>query len=222
MALNERYSAILDKCIGSLTTWKKFIEENLRGSDKDTEIAKLKSLAQEYCTVDGNHKRSENAIQTVEECITDPAQIYNVDALFKEKLEGQPIEDPTLNEIWGQLFQNDLSIQEIMPKKKKDHTQFEEIDDSLLCSSSFSAPVDPISKTIIRKPVRNKKCKHVYDSSSIYDYIRQSRNKARCPYVGCKNNKLVTSDFQEDRQLEEKITQYLATQENEASDDDST
>jgi len=220
MSLSDRYSTILDKCVGSLATWKNFINENMEGSDKDTQMAKLQQIAEEYCLIDENHKRSENAIKSVDEAITNPLENYSIDELYNKKLEEQPNNDPTTNEIWEQLFNNNASIQEIIPKKKKDKTQYEAVDDSLLCSSSFTAPVDPITKTIIRKPIRNKKCKHVYDNQSIYDYIRQSKNKAKCPYMGCKNNKLVVGDLQEDAQLEEKITQYLQSQANEEDSED--
>lgn len=219
MSLGDRYSALLDKCVGSLTTWQNFIHENLEGRDKEIERAKLQEIVKEYCIIDINHDRSVKAITLLEEALTDASQTYNVDTIYAEKLSEQETGDPTDNEIWRQLFNNDLSIQEVKFKKRKDRAQYEEVDDSLLCSSAFTAPTDPITKLIIRKPVRNKKCKHVYDHS-IYDYIRQSRNKAKCPYMGCKNNRLIPDDLQEDRQLEEQITQYLATQESQQSTDD--
>lgn len=223
MALSERYSATLDKCLGSLTTWKNFINENLESSDKSAETAKLQVITQEYCIINDNHKRSENAIEMIEQITTDAAQNYNIDVMFNDKLSEQPVEDPTSSEIWEQIISNNISVQEIRPKKKKESTQYEEIDDSLLCSSSFSAPLDPISKKLVHRPVRNIKCKHIYDKDSIYAYVRQSKRKAKCPYVGCKNNHLVVSDLQDDAQLEERITQYLASQENEGeSDEDSS
>ncbi|XP_050309026.1 E3 SUMO-protein ligase NSE2-like [Anthonomus grandis grandis] len=220
MSLHDRYTILLDKCVSSLTTWKNLINETLEDGDLETETVRIKEMAKEYCIIDNNHKKSENAIKALEDHMSDPSQSYDIDDLYSQKFMEQPDKDPTENEIWRQLFCDDLSIQEVkMINKNKTASQYEQVDDSLLCSTSFAPPVDPISKTIIRKPIRNKRCNHVYDKNSIYDYIRQSKNKAKCPYMGCRNNKLLVQHLVEDGSLEEQISQFLANHQSSDEDD---
>ncbi|KAK8787523.1 hypothetical protein V5799_022701 [Amblyomma americanum] len=46
--------------------------------------------------------------------------------------------------------------------------------------------IDPITQKDIEVPVKNTKCGHVYDKSSISHYIKTT-NKPRCPCLGCGN-----------------------------------
>ncbi|XP_060522136.1 E3 SUMO-protein ligase NSE2-like [Cylas formicarius] len=221
MALNERYYALLGKCVGSLNTWKKCVSR-LEGIEKNEEMQKLEKLGKEYCVIDNNHKKIENVFKDLEGCINEPGQDYDIDAMFESKLGEQPDIEIRDNEIWGEIFKNRASVQEIKPKKKVDKANYKQVqDDSLLCSDAFSAPIDPISKIIIKKPVRNQICKHIYDMTSILQYIRQSRNKAKCPYIGCNNNTLTNRDLINDTELEEKISQYLSSQEQQEDSDTS-
>lgn len=220
MLFNERYASILDKCVTSLTTWKTFIQENLKEQEYDVETTKLQDITRRYCEIDNNFQRAVETIKLVENAVSDPSQNYNIDAMYQENLLKQDIQDPTSNEIWQQICCDDVTVRVIKPKKQKNNEHYEEINDSVMCSSAFSAPIDPISKGVIQKPLRNRKCRHVYDSQSIYDYIRQSGRKARCPYVGCKNNSLAPDDLLVDSQLEQQISQFLAQQETESSGSD--
>jgi hypothetical protein len=59
-------------------------------------------------------------------------------------------------------------------------------------------PKDPITKTNIRKAVRNKVCNHIYDRTSIENYIDQRKaNKQRvpCPVAGCRNKNTEKKDL---------------------------
>ncbi|XP_066145636.1 E3 SUMO-protein ligase NSE2-like [Euwallacea fornicatus] len=212
MSLHDRYSIFLDKCVNSLTTWKNFINENLEDPEKEVEVAKLKEIAQKFCTIDNKYQNSKKAIILVEETISDPSQDYLIDELYQQKLSTQSETVHTDHEIWDQLFHNNCSILEVVPKNSQEDSTYEDIGDSLMCSTSFTLPLDPIRKGVIRKPLRNIKCKHIYDSETIYDYIRQSKKKAMCPYIGCKNNKLTPADLQEDLLLEKQILRHIATQ----------
>lgn len=70
-------------------------------------------------------------------------------------------------------------------------------------------PIDPFTQKEIEIPVRNVRCKHVYDKSGILNYINQKagQNKsAKCPTIGCLNkSKLTFNDLVEDLELKEKI-----------------
>ncbi|XP_049273039.1 uncharacterized protein LOC119396413 isoform X2 [Rhipicephalus sanguineus] len=49
---------------------------------------------------------------------------------------------------------------------------------------------DPITQKDIEVPVKNTKCGHIYDKSSISVYIKGTRHP-RCPYLGCANKTLL-------------------------------
>ena len=47
--------------------------------------------------------------------------------------------------------------------------------------------IDPITKKEIVDPVRNKKCKHIYEKSTMnhmIDRARENNKPVRCPYMG--------------------------------------
>lgn len=58
--------------------------------------------------------------------------------------------------------------------------------------SGETVSIDPITKKPIEHPVRNKKCKHIYDKSSFLTFIR-SGNNPRCPTMGCANRVILTA-----------------------------
>lgn len=223
MAENEE--VLVEKCVDQLKSCKELIMKYLDEEEKIVEMDKLRTLAQGFCEIDEKFKRNEKVFDKLDrhlDSVEDPTNI-NVDKLFLEISNSEPESstgDLAQNQIWQTVFDNegDIFIVEKKKVKQLQDNQYEELDDSLLCSNVFTPPVDPISKAVIRNPYKNKKCKHVYEHSTITDYIKQLRHKAKCPYIGCRNNHLRVSDLVEDNQLQSHITQYLDTQDSQASD----
>lgn len=56
----------------------------------------------------------------------------------------------------------------------------------------------PITGTLLKDPVRNKVCHHVYSKHAILAYIRNGNNK--CPNVGCGNTNLSLGQLEDDFQ----------------------
>uniref|UniRef100_A0A0N7ZAP5 E3 SUMO-protein ligase NSE2 n=1 Tax=Scylla olivacea TaxID=85551 RepID=A0A0N7ZAP5_SCYOL len=72
------------------------------------------------------------------------------------------------------------------------------------CSNNF---LDPISKKRMTDPVRNKTCGHVYDRGSIASMISKSKNKFKCPAIGCANRKPIKlSDLKEAPDVKRQLT----------------
>ncbi|XP_063874547.1 E3 SUMO-protein ligase NSE2-like [Scylla paramamosain] len=72
------------------------------------------------------------------------------------------------------------------------------------CSNNF---LDPISKKRMTDPVRNKICDHVYDRGSITSMISKSKNKFKCPAIGCANRKPIkVSDLKEAPDVKRQLT----------------
>uniref|UniRef100_A0A6G1SMH0 E3 SUMO-protein ligase NSE2 n=1 Tax=Aceria tosichella TaxID=561515 RepID=A0A6G1SMH0_9ACAR len=62
-------------------------------------------------------------------------------------------------------------------------------------------PKDPITKTNIKKAVRNKVCNHIYDRASIENYIDQrnaNHQRAPCPVAGCRHKNAEKKDLEPD------------------------
>jgi SUMO ligase MMS21 Smc5/6 complex component len=75
------------------------------------------------------------------------------------------------------------------------------LDDDVAVGNSVSN-IDPITKQPIQCAVRNQKCNHVYDKSSIAESLRYN-SRLRCPIIGCGNKQFVTmADLVEDKELQ--------------------
>lgn len=225
--LTENYEELVDNCVDQLKTWKKLIGKYLDDDEKAKEVEKLKKTATGFCEIDEQFNRHQKVFDKIDIYLEhndeDPSTV-DVDKIFDEMLKNEPVSSTSNlshNRIWQTLFHNDEDIMIVEKKEKKQlrDNQFEEVDDSLLCSNVFTPPVDPISKVVIRNPFRNKKCKHVYEHLTIIDYIKQLGRKAKCPYIGCKNINLRTTDLVEDNELQSNITQYLDTQQDSQTSD---
>lgn len=63
--------------------------------------------------------------------------------------------------------------------------------------------IDPLTKQLIKNPVRNIFCNHVYEETSIQDAIKL---KVRCPYMGCSNKQIIAiTHVKADEQLRMQI-----------------
>lgn len=220
MASNEKYNRALEKCLRSITIWKNMINDYVDDANKTVELEKLQKTVKTYCCIDNDYKKSQEVIDSVSNDLKNIEKLEDIDAKLQEKMCEQSIDNFTSNEIWDRFYSNDVFLRQSKPKKRDCSLNYEELDDSILCSNTFTPPIDPITKTIINKPVKNKICGHIYDYDSIYDYLRQSKNKAKCPYIGCKNNKLRGGDFNEDNVLKQRIEQYILNKPNNDSSDD--
>lgn len=48
-------------------------------------------------------------------------------------------------------------------------------DIEMMESEEFSIPIDPICRTLINIPVRNKRCGHLYDQENLFNLFRKNR-----------------------------------------------
>merc|ERR1719300_1731603 len=70
-------------------------------------------------------------------------------------------------------------------------------DDELSMTQVEVNTVCPITRTEMRRPVKNLNCGHVYDKGSIDELLKQgskARTITRCPVVGCPNKDPVQRD----------------------------
>ena len=65
--------------------------------------------------------------------------------------------------------------------------------------------VDPITKKEIEEPVRNMKCKHIYEKATIYNMMEQAmenKKPVRCPYIGCSEKDFNKADLVREEKME--------------------
>ncbi|VDK65463.1 unnamed protein product [Cylicostephanus goldi] len=57
---------------------------------------------------------------------------------------------------------------------------------------------DPLGGGLIKDPVKSKDCGHVYDRTTLQQYIRENRERRnaiyQCPYSLCRNKKNMCMD----------------------------
>ncbi|KAH8291904.1 hypothetical protein KR054_002041 [Drosophila jambulina] len=64
------------------------------------------------------------------------------------------------------------------------------VEDDLDAGGEIFSMYDPWSKALMRNPVRNTHCRHLYDRDSVYAVIKDNIG-IRCPVLGCANNKYI-------------------------------
>lgn len=65
-------------------------------------------------------------------------------------------------------------------RNKSQQSNVDNGDIEMMESEEFSIPIDPICRTEINIPIRNKQCGHLYDKESLFNLFRNNR------FVFCK------------------------------------
>merc|ERR1711936_1218365 len=77
-------------------------------------------------------------------------------------------------------------------------------EDDLIVVKTEHNTIDPITKKQIVDPVRNKKCNHIYEKSTIYSMIelaRENSKSVKCPYMGCNCRDFKKTDLVKDKEV---------------------
>ncbi|CAG9862244.1 unnamed protein product [Phyllotreta striolata] len=218
-----RADNILERVGKSLVTWKSLImHAHPEGDNRKTEqLEKLETFVKEYSVIETNYQRSKDALEKLDEKLSDSTEKADIDEMYQQCLNELPgSSNYQKSNIW-ETFHGRSDIMEVHKKNKKlKDSEYDELEESMFCANVFTPPVDPISKAIITVAYRNKVCGHVYEYDTIANYIESSKKKAKCPYIGCNNNNLKISQLKEDKALQDQIKQYLENQENASSGSD--
>lgn len=91
-------------------------------------------------------------------------------------------------------------------------------DDDLIVVKTEHNTIDPITKKQIVDPVRNKKCNHIYEKSTIYsmiDLARENSKPVKCPYMGCNERDFKKTDLVRDKTVLNHISEMNTQKEKE-------
>lgn len=180
---------LFNSCINSLEscidTVKKYSD------DKAKQIKYLKEvITKEYCNIDLEYERSTEAFRKVEERLNkdDIDGSTDVLRLYENYLGKEKKSDHLTHPVWYRIVktERDDSLQ-ILERTVNDvdDAEYENIDDSIMCSQTKAQAIDPLTKVAIKKPCKNKRCGHFYDFETISMHIKRKKKAPTCPYLGC-------------------------------------
>ncbi|KAH8265393.1 hypothetical protein KR038_005692 [Drosophila bunnanda] len=88
------------------------------------------------------------------------------------------------------------------------------VEDDLEAGGEIFSMYDPWSKALMRNPVRNTNCRHLYDRDSVYAVIKDNIG-IRCPVLGCANKKYIQpGHLVPDLKVQEIVRARIAEEEN--------
>ncbi|KAH8343661.1 hypothetical protein KR059_003332 [Drosophila kikkawai] len=98
------------------------------------------------------------------------------------------------------------------------------VEDDMEAGGEIFSLYDPWSKALMRNPVRNTHCRHLYDRDSVYAVIKDNIG-IRCPVLGCANNKYIqpghlVPDLKVQEMVRARIAEEAMEQEASSSEDD--
>lgn len=193
---DEDQITLFNKCIDSLASTIDVVNEYSNEKDKQTKYLK-EVITKDYCNIDLGYERATNAISKVEEELNkediDPS--IDITKLYENYLQKEKTCDYLTHPVWYRIAKNEASVLEAMEASRSaEDEEYEEIDESLMCSQAKSLSIDPLTKAAIKKPCKNKKCGHVYDFETISLHIKRKKKASACPYMGC-NETVAMSDL---------------------------
>lgn len=72
------------------------------------------------------------------------------------------------------------------------------------------ATTDPFTRRLLRNPLVNSLCNHVYEKDTIFELLENNR-RVKCPVVGCVNRSYITeAHLLEDINIQEQIRNQVS------------
>lgn len=210
MADEYEQKQLFDSCINALESCMEFVEKYSDEADKRKQTEYLQTVvAKDYCNIDLNHQNSLQAIAATTNAFTANAINPNETAktVYKKNLKKIGDDDYIAHPVWNRINRHNESVEEVAKENNDSNVEYEDVDGSMLCSQSKALQLDPLSKTAIKNPCRNKRCGHIYEYDTIMVYLQRKSKAVHCPYVGCGNVRMLKSQIVKDDELKKKFEQ---------------
>ena len=143
--------------------------------EHENNVAALNSTKQHF--EDDSDNISNDVDEVYRKCID---QVHSVQISFEEHPTWSP-------------------VHKVLKKRDEEHG---DTNASVTISQCSGASIDPLTKKLIEQPCKNRVCGHVYEYKSIMEYLKGNKKRVNCPYVGCGNFRLRSSDICRDENLE--------------------
>ncbi|XP_066970197.1 E3 SUMO-protein ligase NSE2-like [Macrobrachium rosenbergii] len=183
---------------------KNFLSDLHLFQDEAEKLEMLKDIAKvmekcavaEHWVIDSHRAASEAArevAQEMEACresgsVLSPPETFlqMYDSVFEDKINLTCDDEIVDKDTEVQVIQQE--IQAIVDSQNLDRKKIFTAEDDLVATEEEVNIIDPITKTRMTEPVRNRICGHVYEKSSVLQMIRQKKRKGfRCPTMACAN-----------------------------------
>ncbi|XP_044733546.1 E3 SUMO-protein ligase NSE2-like [Chrysoperla carnea] len=181
---------MFSKCINT-------IANNVKDPEEQNEYIKILEKTVYHCAnLNVKHKHLEKVIQESKAECAEKGEI-NINQVFQENSKSVKYEN---NEM---QVENHQFVRKFKNKTAKLLQANEEAAAAAAPTNTPNMPLDPITQVPIVSPVKNKKCGHFYEKSSIKKMLAAAKRKGiRCPYVGCATqNYFVYDDLDENVSL---------------------
>lgn len=160
-----------------------------------------------FCMVDIEHQATIESLNKTKQYYEDKNNDMDVpvekcyEKFYEKRMNKNLNKQIEKHSLWARYRSNFEEIEE------EDNRETVDEDSGLVSMDVFVPPTDPISKTLIRNPVRNNKCGHIYEKDTILVLIKKN---TRCPYIGCPNKQHITpANLIEDDKLKRQIERHL-------------
>lgn len=179
---------------------KQFLEIYLQGN----KIGNFTKHVQNLDKLEDEFAKEKAAIETIA-CDS----LADFDKKYKELLLEHQANNAPQNDRFETFSKelDDIRAAKELPdtsQSQMEQSVINDVDGELTMQSAPFVTMDPITKKLIKNPVRNKNCNHVYDKEGIEEAIKMN-SRLRCPYVGCNVRNVNREDLIEDRELKRKL-----------------
>jgi len=174
----------------------------------------LRTTMKDYVTLEAHWKDLKTAKQKVNQMTM--AQISDtydptIDDIHAEIKKIYEVELGKHTENFWETDANFSSLKDFADEKAAVNENEISIDGEDLAVTGMSVQIiDPYTKVQFVDPVRNSRCNHTYEKSTIEELIR-TRKKQRCYYMGCTNKyNITTADLVPDGELKRHLARLKA------------
>lgn len=193
VSLNLGDSAALDRSLEELrNVMKNYISQEREYMDRMTAVAnaraKLRDLSDE-----AREKLGEDGME----------QLFQKEQEKMRKKSKTPLN--TQNHMSMVCFEEEVVAEKSRQGLISEQDTEEDDDGDLVMTQTTGTHLDPITRAPMKDPVKNTKCGHSYERTSIQQLTRKGR-KTKCPIAGCPNQDYVLmEDLIDDAALKRQI-----------------
>jgi SUMO ligase MMS21 Smc5/6 complex component len=206
-----QFDRTIDKALANLERTMKLIAECSDANDTN-DVTPFTAIAEQILASAQSHEDHTKALE-----VAATKTYEEFDSSYTEALEQAGTNSVRLSDRFKR-FEADAKALFANVAARGSANNLVNVDDDVAVTNTVSN-IDPITKQPIRCAVRNQKCGHIYDKSSIKESLRFNA-RLRCPIMGCANKQFVTmGDLVEDAELQRQFDSMEAEDSDEEEDD---
>lgn len=197
----DMFSNNLDKIFESINSTMRIANEYGTAGQQNSKI--YGTIAEKLIGIEQNFNKHNKALQESSKEVT----LEEFDRRYQSTLNTGKSNVKQLKR-YKDFMANARSILRVQNEDENDSRSDE--DEEMVQIDEAITDMDPITKRPLEVPVRNTRCKHVYEKSAIEQMIK-TNPRTRCPVMGCPADQYITlQDLKEDKLLRQRLMQRRA------------